>query len=68
VIVGRRPASNPKGVHLGIRVDTTTAEALDREIEREVGAKPGLTLNRSAIVRMLIAEALLARAGRKPRT
>lgn len=65
--MGRRPSKNPKGIHLGIRIDEATANALDREIRREVGAKPGLTLSRSAMVRILMAEALLARSRQRHR-
>jgi hypothetical protein len=64
VRVGRKPANNPKAIHLGIRIDPETAQKLDREIKRETEAKPGLSLNRSAMVRMLMAEALLARSRR----
>jgi hypothetical protein len=63
--MGRKPAKNPKGVHLGLRIDAETAKALDREIEREMAAKPGLSLNRSAMVRILMAEALLGRSKKK---
>lgn len=59
--MGRRPAKNPKGIHLGVRVDDEMLAELDEEIEREVDAKPGLTLTRSAMLRMLVAEALIAR-------
>jgi hypothetical protein len=62
--VGRPEAKNPKALHLGLRIDAETAKALDREIKRELAAKPGLTLNRSAMVRILMAEALLARSRR----
>jgi len=59
--VGRRPAKNPKGVHLGIRIDERTARALDREIVEEERLRPGLGLTRSDVVRMLMAEALACR-------
>jgi hypothetical protein len=64
--MGRRPAKFPKATHLGIRIDDATAKALDAEVVRANAASPGLVLGRSDIVRMLIAEALAARAkGRK---
>jgi len=59
--MGRKPAKNPKDVHLGIRVDNRTARAVDREIEFEEQLRPGLGLTRSDVVRMLMAEALAAR-------
>ncbi len=62
--MGRKTASNPKAVHLGIRIDPDMAQKLDREIKRETDTRPGLSLNRSSMVRMLIAEALLARSRR----
>ena len=60
-MVGRKPSKNPKGVHLGIRVDDQMARALDREIKFEEQLRPGLGLTRSDVVRLLIAEALGAR-------
>jgi hypothetical protein len=60
--LGRKPSKNPKRIHLGVRVDDDTASALDAEIARERAARPGLDLDRSGMVRMLIAEALAARA------
>jgi hypothetical protein len=58
--MGRRPVENPLSVQLAFRVDQTTGEALDAEIKVE--AKPGLSLSRNDIARILIAEALEARA------
>jgi hypothetical protein len=62
--VGRKPVENPKSIHIGIRVDEATAAALDAEIVRLKKEHPGLPLNRSDIVRMLIAEAFSSRAKR----
>ena len=61
--VGRRPSDNPKSVHIGIRVDQATADALDAEAARLRKAE-NLDLGRSDIVRKLIAEALAARSKR----
>lgn len=59
--MGRKPAKNPKDIHLGIRIDEGTAAALDKEIELEEQHRPGLGLTRSDVVRMLMVEALAAR-------
>jgi hypothetical protein len=63
--MGRRPAQNPKSVQLAFRVDQATAEALDEQIKAE--ERPGLPLSRSDMARMLIAEALAARAEKQKR-
>ena len=60
--MGRLPAKNPKSTHLVLRIDEATTAAIDREIVKETKGKPGFTLNRSGMVRMLMAEALLVRA------
>ena len=65
--MGRRPSANPKGTHLGLRIDAALSEALDREIGRETKGRPGFTLNRSDMARMLMAEALVARAKKTKR-
>jgi hypothetical protein len=64
-VMGRRPSANPKGTHLGVRIDAALSDALDREIERETKGRPGFSLNRSDIARMLMAEALVARAKKR---
>lgn len=61
--LGRKPSDNPKSIHLGIRVDEATAEALDAEIAR-LKKVENLDLGRSDIVRKLITEALAARIKR----
>ncbi len=60
--MGRKPVKQPKYIQLAFRIDDETAKALDREVAHEMAARPGLPLNRSDIVRMLMAEALAARA------
>lgn len=59
--VGRKPSKNPKQVHLGIRIDQSTADSIDAEIERLKKAHPGLAIGRSDVVRMFITEALSSR-------
>jgi len=59
--MGRKPAKFPKATHLGIRIDEATEKAINYELEL-ANREPGSTLGRSDIVRMLIAEALAARA------
>lgn len=58
--MGRPPADDPLSVQLSFRVNETTGEAIDEEIKAE--ARPGLRLSRNDMARMLIAEALEARA------
>ena len=65
--MGRPKSKNAKERVLGVRLDEATFRALDREIDREVKAKPGLLLTRSGVARILLAEALLARSKRRPR-
>lgn len=59
--VGRRPSKNPKGVHIGVRLDDAMTTAIDEELARIAKAHPGLVLNRSLVIRMLITEALATR-------
>lgn len=61
--MGRRPSTNPLSVQLAFRVDTATAKALDAEMEHE--RKPGLHLSRNDMARILVAEALAARAAQR---
>jgi hypothetical protein len=63
--LGRKPSENPKDIQLGIRVDAETLQAIDDEIDAEEKAKPGLSLGRSDMIRMFIAEAIKARRGRR---
>jgi hypothetical protein len=65
--LGRKPAKNPKQVQIAFRVDESTARALDEELAFEMNARPGLSLNRSDIARMLLAEALIARMKKRGR-
>jgi hypothetical protein len=58
--MGRRPSSNPLSIQLAFRVDEKMGEALDAEIDVE--QKPGLVLSRNDVARILLAEALDARA------
>ena len=60
VSVGRPPVDNPRNVAIAYRVNQATADALDAEIEIE--KRPGLELSRNDMARMLMAEALAARA------
>jgi hypothetical protein len=64
---GRPKIANPKGEFLGLRVDANLVSRLDRQIEIEEQAKPGLIANRSTMVRVLINEALNAREKGKKR-
>jgi hypothetical protein len=57
--VGRPPADKPRNVQIAYRVDEETAKAIDAEIATE--QRPGLTLSRNDMARMLMAEALEAR-------
>jgi hypothetical protein len=61
--VGRPPAENPRNVQIGFRVDQATSEAIDAEIAVE--QRPGLLLSRNDMARMLMAEALEARAEKR---
>lgn len=61
--MGRRPAENPLSVQLNFRVDAATASALDAEVAHD--SKPGLHLSRNDMARILVAEALAARAMRR---
>ena len=61
--MGRKPVENPLSVQLAFRVDGETAEAIDLEIKAEV--RPGLKLSRNDMARMLVAEALEARATKR---
>ena len=63
--VGRKPSDNPKDIQLGIRVDDETLQAIDREIKTEQASKPGLSLGRSDMIRMFIAEAIQARRSKR---
>ena len=63
--VGRPPAENPRNVQIAFRVDQATADALDAEIATE--HRPGLLLSRNDVARMLMHEALEARADKRKR-
>jgi hypothetical protein len=56
--MGRKPADNPKGVHLGIRIDEDMLSAIDAEQAKIQKEFPGLKLKRSDVVRMLLERAL----------
>jgi hypothetical protein len=49
---------------ISFRLDAELSNALDAEAEREMVAKPGLQLTRAAMLRILVTEALAARAKR----
>jgi hypothetical protein len=61
--VGRPPVDKPRNVQIAYRVDEETAKAIDDEIATE--QRPGLTLSRNDMARMLMAEALEARHQRR---
>lgn len=63
--VGRPPSEKPRNVPISFRIDQATAQSLDEEIEAE--QRPGLILSRHDMARMLMAEALEARAERRKR-
>jgi hypothetical protein len=62
--VGRKKAKNPLDEQISFRVDKSTAKELDAQVEAAVAKQPGLILSRGDMVRMLVAEALAARAKR----
>jgi hypothetical protein len=57
--MGRRPAKNPKSVHVAVRLDADMAAAIDAEIERLGAQNPGMQFNRSMVIRALITEHLV---------
>ena len=59
VSLGRPPAENPRNVQISFRVDQSTGDELDRELQIE--RRPGLILSRNDMARMLMSEALAAR-------
>ncbi len=61
--MGRRPSANPKSTQISFRIDAAATAALDREVEAD--QRPGLTLSRNDVARMLLAEALEARAAKR---
>jgi hypothetical protein len=61
--MGRRPAKNPKSVHVAVRLDAEMAASIDAEIERLSAQTPGIVYTRSMIIRALITEHLVK--GRK---
>lgn len=63
--VGRPPSDKPRNVPISFRIDAETAKSLDGEIAAE--QRPGLVLSRHDMARMLMAEALEARAERRKR-
>lgn len=63
--VGRPPAENPRNVQIGFRVDQDTAALIDAEIETV--QQPGLIISRNDMARILMAEALEARADKRRR-
>ncbi len=58
--MGRKPAENPKSTVVSFRIDEETTERLDLQVEAE--QRPGLILSRGDVAKMLLAEALAARA------
>lgn len=63
--VGRPPADDPLNVQLSFRVNQSMGKAIDAELERE--RRPGLQLSRNDMARILMAEALEARAEKHKR-
>jgi hypothetical protein len=61
--MGRRPAKNPKSVHVAVRLDADMAAAVDAEIGRLSAQTPGIVFTRSMVIRALISEVLVK--GRK---
>jgi hypothetical protein len=57
--MGRRPAKNPKSVHVAVRLDAEMAAAIDTEIDRLSAQTPGIVYTRSMVIRALISEHLL---------
>lgn len=62
--VGRRPAKNPLSEQISFRLDQATARALDAALDVQLQTTPGLVLSRGDMVRILVTEALNARAKR----
>ena len=58
--VGRPPADKPRIVQIGYRIDQEMADAVDVEIDHT--RRPGEFLSRNDMARILMAEALEARA------
>lgn len=58
--MGRPPADDPLSVQLSFRVSESTGKALASE--RDTEERPGLRLSLNDMARMLLAEALEARA------
>jgi hypothetical protein len=58
--MGRPPADDPLNVQLSFRVNESAGKAIDAEIELET--RPGWKPSRGDMARMLLAEALEARA------
>jgi hypothetical protein len=65
--VGRKPSPNPLVTLITFRVDAATTSALDAELARLVSERPGLSIGRGDVVRMLLSEALRVREKRRYR-
>jgi hypothetical protein len=63
--VGRPPAEDPRKIQIAYRVTQSMADAIDAEIETV--RQPGLIISRNDMARILMAEALEARAEKRKR-
>jgi hypothetical protein len=63
--VGRPPAEDPRKIQIAYRVTQSMADAIDSEIETV--RQPGLMISRNDMARILMAEALEARAEKRKR-
>jgi hypothetical protein len=63
--VGRKPSKNPLSTLISFRIDAETTKALDAELERLLSNQPGLLVGRGDMVRILLVEALTARAKKR---
>lgn len=59
------PTDLKKGVHLGLRVEQSIIDAIDSEAKEIEKQHPGVKVQRSAIVRAWLLEAIERRANRK---
>lgn len=63
--VGRKPSKNPLSTLISFRIDAAATRALDTELEKLLTDNPGLMLGRGDMVRILMTEALAARAKKR---
>ena len=57
--------THKKTVVLGFRSSVELIAQIDKEVQREEAARPGLPISRTNMIKMLLTEALAARAKRE---